>query len=206
MLVFSLKTILQGHDVTINDFSFDWEPYENTSLAIQFYPINISGEEIESKENLPALTYIIGYCCYSINKKLKCGDCNEQIVSSSGNVDDFQITMIKGLSKGQLYPTHDAIGVVLVCYLTIKKFSESDNFYRSSLPKLAITTCLAVFDGELRMNSGLANFCGTHDCSELVKMILWASTNILLNNLCFKKNDEVRIKRFSKRCKLNMLT
>ena len=137
---------------------------------------------MEGKQKLPALTYITGYCCYTINKKLKCGDCNEQIVSSSGNVDDFQITMIKGLSRGLLYPTHDAIGVVLVCYLTIKKFSESDNFYRSSQPKLAVNTCLAVLDGELMMSSGLANFCATHDYSELVKMILWASTNILLNN------------------------
>ena len=170
-------------------------------MAIQSYPINISGGDIEGKQKLFALTYITGYCCYSINKKLKCGDCNEQIVSSSGNVDDFQIAMIKDLSRGLLYPTHDVIGVVLVCYLTIKKFSESDNFCRSSQPKLAVNTCLAVLDGELMMNSGLANFCASHDYGEFAKMILWASTNILLNNLCFKKNDEVRIKRLSKRSK-----
>ena len=158
MLAFSLETILQGHDVTINDFTFDWEPHENTSVVFQSYPINISGEDIEGKQKLPALTYITGYCCYSINKKLKCGDCNEQIVSSSGNVDDFQITMIKGLSRGLLYPTYDLIGVLLVCYLTIKKFSESDNFYRSSQPKLAVNTCSAVLDEELMMNSALLTF------------------------------------------------
>ena len=134
-------------------------------MAIQPFPIYISGEEVEGKQKLPALTYITSYCCYTINKKLKCGDCNEQIVSSSGNVDDFQITMIKGLSRGLLDRTHDVIGVVLVCYLTIKKFSESDNFYRSSQPKLAVNTCLAVLDGELMKNSSLANFCATHDYS-----------------------------------------
>ena len=123
----------------------------------------------QGKQKLPVLTYIAGYFCYFINKKLKSADCNEQIVSSSGNVDDFQITMTKDLSReGLLYPTQDVIDEVLVCYLIIKKLSES--FYTSSLQcKLAIITCLAVLDGECMMNSGHANFCTTHGCSELSK-------------------------------------
>ena len=116
--------------------------------------------------------------------------------------------MIKGLSRGGLlYPTQDVIGIVLVCYVTIKKLSESDSFYTSSSQrKLAVNTCLTVLDGECLMNSGHANFCATHDYSELVKMVVWATTNILLNNLCLKKNDEARTERLSKRRKLNTLT
>ena len=34
-----------------------------------------------------------------------------------------------------------------------------------------------------------ANFCATHGYSDLVKMIVWASTNNLLNNLCFKRSN-----------------
>ena len=45
-----------------------------------------------------------------------------------------------------------------------------------------------------------------HDYSELGKMIVWASTNILLNSLCFEKSDEVRTERLSKGRKLNTLT
>ena len=125
-----LKLSIQGHDVAINDFTFEWKPYENTSVAIQPHPIDISAEEMEGKQKLPLLAYIAGYCCNSNNKKLKCADCEEEIVSSSGNVDDFQITMIKGLSRGGLlYPTQDVIGIVLVCYVTIKKLSESYILY-----------------------------------------------------------------------------
>ena len=191
--------------MTINDFNFEWKPYKNISVAIQPHPIDISVEEMEEgKQKLPVLAYIAGYYCYSINKKLKCAECKEEIVSSSGNVDDFQITMIKGLSRGGiLYPTQDVIGIVLVCYVTIKKLSKSDSFYTSSSQrKLAVNTCLTVLDGECLMNSGHANFCATHDYSELVKMVVWATTNILLNNLCLKKNDEIRTERLSKRRKL----
>ena len=85
--------------MTINDFTLKWELYENTKEVIQLFAIDISAQEMEKrqKKKLPVLTYIEGYCCYSINKKLKCGNCNEQIVSCSGNVDDFQFTMMKGL-------------------------------------------------------------------------------------------------------------
>ena len=70
-----LKLSIQGHDVAINDFTFEWKPYENTSVAIQPHPIDISAEEMEEgKQKLPVLAYIAGYCCYSINKKLKCAD------------------------------------------------------------------------------------------------------------------------------------
>ena len=56
------------------------------------------------------------------------------------------------------------------------------------------------------MNSGHANFCAMHDYSELMKVVVWATTNILLNNLCLKKNNKVRTERLSKRLKLNTLT
>ena len=75
--------------MTINDFTFDWEPYENTSVAIQLYPIEIPEEEIdEGKQKLLVLD-VHHRLLLLLHKKLKCGDCNEQIVSISGNVDDF---------------------------------------------------------------------------------------------------------------------
>ena len=98
--------------------------------------------------------------------------------------------MIKGSSQGGLlYPNQVVKDGVLICYLTIKKPSESDSFYRSLQRKLGVNTCLAVLDGKCMKNSGDANFCETHVYSKSVKIIVWASTKILLNNLCFKKKQ-----------------
>ena len=33
------------------------------------YSIQITAKEINTSKKLPILTYIAGYCCYSINKK-----------------------------------------------------------------------------------------------------------------------------------------
>ena len=200
-----LKLSVQGREITLTDFKLNWDSYNSLEIGQQ-YPIHVTTEEVnEGKEKLPVLTYIAGYCCYSVNKKLKCEDCKKRIVCCSENSSDcFQTNLIKGISRGGLlYPSHDIIDVVLVCYLTIKKLTEIDSFYRdSSQRRIAVSTCLAVLDGEYMLNDNNFVFCSHHNFTELIKMIVWVCTNTLLNNLCLKKNDEVRIERLSKKRKL----
>ena len=100
------------------------------------------------------LTYIAGYCCHSVCHKLNCKDCKERNVNACGNDADFQVSVIKGLSRGRLlYPTQDVIDMVLVCDLTITKLSEIDAFYRAQSQRtITVNSCLAVLDGEYMLH------------------------------------------------------
>ena len=204
-----LKLPLQNREMTLEDFSLNWNTYEHGSAVGQQYSIQLTTEEVnKDKEMLPVLTYIAGYCCYSVSHKLNCKDCKERIVNACGNDADFQVSVIKGLSRGRLlYPTQDVIDMVLVCYLTITKLSEIDAFYRAQSQRtIAVNSCLAVLDGEYMLHVDQPSFCNTHNYTDLVKMIVWVCTNTFLNNLCFKKNDAVCTERLAKRRKLRTLT
>ena len=47
--------------------------------------------------------------------------------------------------------------------------------------------------------------CG-HEPIHVTKMIIWVCTKILLNNLCFKKNDKLVQESQSKKRKIRTLT
>ena len=113
-----LKLFIHGLEVTLNDFSLNWDTYKIASNIYQNYSIQITAEEInKSKEKLPVLTYIAGYCCYSINKKLKCIDCKEYIESGYESSTNFQTSLIRGLSRGGfLYPSQEFVDITLICY------------------------------------------------------------------------------------------
>ena len=104
--------------MTLEDFSLNWNAYEHGSAVGQQYSIQLTAEEVnEGKEMLPLLTYIAGYCCHSVSHKLNCKDCKERIVNACGNDADFQVSVIKGLSRERLlYPMQDVIDMALVCY------------------------------------------------------------------------------------------
>ena len=40
----------------------------------------------KANDYLPVITYIAGYCVYSVTKKLKCDKCREVLISPGGNV------------------------------------------------------------------------------------------------------------------------
>ena len=73
-----LKLSVQGREITLTDFKLNWDSYNSLEIGQQ-YPIHVTTEEVNGgKEKLPVLTYIAGYCCYSVNKKLKCEDCKKK--------------------------------------------------------------------------------------------------------------------------------
>ena len=62
-----LKLSLKGRDINIKNFSFNWDHFDAASSFSQQYPIDLSLEDAEKAKNyLPVLTYIAGYCCYTL--------------------------------------------------------------------------------------------------------------------------------------------
>ena len=203
-----LKLSIHGQKVTLNDFFLNWDAYEIASNIYQNYSIQITVEEInKSKKKLPVLNNIAGYCCSLINKKLKCKDCKEYIESSYKSSTNFQTSLILGLSKGGLlYPSQEFVDIVLICYIAITKLVKIDTFYRTSSPrKVAVNSCSAVLEPECMFHNNEANICTEHNYTALVEMTVWLCTNVLLNNLCFKKNDDLCTKRLSKKRKFGTL-
>ena len=108
---------------------------------------------------------------------------------------------------GLIYPSYEIVSVVLVSYVVINKMLEMDEFHKSHSQRLlAMNTIISVVESE-NIYVLYDNRCANgHELSALIKMIVWACVNIILNNFCFKKNDEVAISRLAKRRKLSTLT
>ena len=83
-------------------------------------------EDINSaSDTISVIAYIGGYCCYSINKKLKCEECKLLIVSSDGDDTSFNYSLIKGISRGNLlYLNADILHIGLTSYIVIQKIAR----------------------------------------------------------------------------------
>ena len=77
-----LKLKVSGKDFNLIRFELDWADFISDSFnAVKHLPIQLLGEEWKSEieQYLPVLTYIAGYCSFSVNKKLQCKDCKLRI-------------------------------------------------------------------------------------------------------------------------------
>ena len=154
---------------------------------------------------LPVITYIAGYCCYSVNKKLKCEECKTKMTSNDGNSNSFNNSLIKGISRGGLlYPSCDMVRFVLVSYLVFEKICELEEFLKSQCHRsLVINTILSALDDELI----LYDFeCSSgHELIKIMNMSVFTCANVLLNNYCFAKNNVLEAAKLAKRRKLQTL-
>lgn len=57
---------------------------------------------------LPVITYLSGYCCYAVHKRVKCEYCKDFLVDDSNDIKCLpQNQYIKGIDRGDLlYPNH----------------------------------------------------------------------------------------------------
>ena len=89
-------------NICLSDFEFNWDQYE-TEIPSPSSPILVSVTEEDinsSRESTPVTTYIGGYCCFSISKKLKCEECKQLIVSNLGEENSFNNSLTKGINRG----------------------------------------------------------------------------------------------------------
>ena len=143
----------------------------------------------------------------SINKKLKCQECKELLVFNNENENSFNHSLIKGLDRGKLlYASDDIIQVALISNIVIQKLMHFDKFVKSSFQRaVSFNSILAALEDEqLSLESSIT--CSfNHKPMLLMKMAVFICTNILLNNYCFMKNDELGAAKLAKRRKLQTL-
>ena len=140
---------------------------------------------------------------------MKCESCKDLLTCNEGteNLPDNH-NYIHGISRGTLlYPDDAVVNIIIHNYIVINKLTQHPEFIKSLIPKnIATEITLNVLldnDAFLPMN----NCDNGHNIEKIQRMLLWASTNTLLNNFCAKENDLInRSKNSGKKRKLQTLT
>ena len=192
----------------ISTFDTVWCQFHDDCNSINTVSVTLTTNDLSAaRDYMPVITYIAGYCCYTVTKKLSCLHCRERVVNSEGNVDNLQNELIKKTSRGGLlYPAVDVVHIVLISYIVINKICDTDEFKGSTCHRnYAIKCILSSLEDEEFLFLYKEQCINNHERIKLTKMILWSCTNTLLNNYCFKRNDSILNDKITKRRKLKTL-
>ena len=203
-----LKLSLNNKCFVLESFKFDWSEFECCSKFDDVDIGPVTADDLEKANNyLPVITYIAGYCVYSVTKKLKCDKCREVLISPGGNVENLSNTLIASISRGGLlHPSESVISLVLITYLVINKLCCNAEFQMSSNQRnVAVHTAMSVAYNEELCLLQLNPCNNSHSYFEVAKMIVWVSANCMLNNFCSLKNDQLNINKKSRKRKLATL-
>lgn len=126
-------------------------------------------------------------------KKLKCALCKDKLVVEKVMDTDTSHRLIRNLDRGGLlYPQTEVVNAVLYNYIIVKKLISKD--YEKCFSNVTSQRLVAI---NLTVNVLSERECFStwddseihHSSEEVIKMVIWASTNTLLNNYCKLKND-----------------
>lgn len=110
--------------------------------------------------------------------------CNEHVEDlPDGN------SYIQGTGRGSLlYPDEGVVNIVMYNYTAVNKLTPNPDFTHSLNQRNVATEIMKILaDNDVFLPT---NNCGNeHGIDEVQKMLVWASTNALLNNFCSKQND-----------------
>nr|CAH7769842.1 unnamed protein product [Callosobruchus chinensis] len=189
---------LKSHsgNIPISTFydSDDNEPTapDNFNESYPFPDIDVSEVDIEKvNDEMPVITYLAGYCCFSVLKKVKCDKCQQNLTYTDGfHVEDKHV-LIKDLSRGSLkFPKDEVINIVLMQYIIFNKILENfeEAFLNITNKKQTLTQLILNF---LKKNNYIMNFphSDQHAVDSIVKIIVSCSSNTFLKNYCNIKND-----------------
>ena len=197
-----LRLKLHHKKVDISTFDTDWCQFHDDCNSINTVSVTLTTNDLSAaRDYMPVITYIAGYCCYTVTKKLSCLHCRERVVNSEGNVDNLQNELIKKTSRGGLlYPAVDVVHIVLISYIVINKICDTDEFKGSTCHRNYAMKCiLSSLEDEEFLFLYEEQCINGHERIKLTKMILWSCTNTLLNNYCFKRNDSILNDKIAKR-------
>ena len=103
-----------------------------------------------SLQHTPVLTYIAGYCYYSVCKKLQCETCKTKITSQVGNLRSIKNAIIfRIISGGFLYPLSDVVYIATDNYIIVNKLGKIDEFKLApSQRQFVVHTTMSALDEE----------------------------------------------------------
>ena len=202
-----LNLQINGKEVSLTNLAINWDEFiKDTSSESKDIPILISFEEWKNAmQYLPVITYIAGYCGFSTSKNLNCEECSERLTSTVGEIQAIENELISKMTRGGLlYPSSDIVQMVMINCIVVNKLSKiAELHFSMSQHQLVFdTTMCAIASEELNSFIFKESCKNNHGSLRLAKLILWASTNTLLNYLCFKYNDKLVQEKRTKRRKL----
>lgn len=191
--------ISDGRKIVVNDFVEDEiimdHDYCATASSQTFTgELNVTQSDLDSTcSDVSILTYIGGYCCHSLMKKLNCECCAEFLLLNDINLRCDHHNLIDSLDRGGLkYPTEVAVNLVTYTYVIVRKMLEPEkerkflslNNHRKYVTDVTMRIILAA-DEFIEFS----NECRNHTKEFLYRNIIWKCTNILLNNYCKARNN-----------------
>ncbi|XP_035210574.1 uncharacterized protein LOC118184934 [Stegodyphus dumicola] len=155
------------------------------------FDISITEKDFEDAETfLPVLTYLSGYCARAALKKLKCNSCFKLLVTDKVLENNQNYSLIKNMSRGGLLcPRADVVTVIMYNYVTVQKLLSVNNeqkFLKSKIQRQITvkSTLQNLKDCDVFMDACEIG----HSADIIIKYLVMAATNSLLNNYC-KKNE-----------------
>lgn len=199
------KVIFKNFQENIDEVQTD----DHLDIGSYHKYVEVSQEDIDKcNDCLPVIVYLAGYCCYAVTKKMNCLSCKEMVTcQDSGEEIPESHGYIAGINRGSLlYPASITANMVMYNYIVINKLLNLPAFrHHTSQRNLATEmTIIALGDDDALFPS---DFCDNgHNTGKVEKMIVYASTNAILNNYCAKENNIVACNKKNKGTKRKLQT
>lgn len=161
--------------------------------------VTVKDSDFEKVQDiLPILTYISGYCVYSVIKKIDCSFCEAKLTINKSLDFSEKYILIRNLDRGSLlHPQYEIIYMITHNYIILSKLLKDfeTDFLKIVNQRLFAVNCTLNVLSSKEIYLDLDDCPQNHESDHVTKRIIWASTNILLKNFCKIKNnilDEIR--------------
>lgn len=156
------------------------------------------------RSEMPVITYLGGYCCYIVLKKINCEVCKQNFTLNEPCIVEDSYNLIQSLSRGSLlYPREQIVDIVLVSYIIFKKVIDEfeDTFLDIYNKKSFLCQLLLNYLSKHKLLTPFEQ-CKNHIKIDISKIFLSSISNTFLKNYCSKNNDN----RLSKKRKRKLQT
>ncbi|XP_071043144.1 uncharacterized protein [Parasteatoda tepidariorum] len=188
-------------DINVDIFHCD-ETVTDDELPMDliFSGVTVEDHDIKAiEDSLPIITYLAGYCSHAASKKTKCAECRQLLIVDKDLVSENYFNLIEEKDRGGLmFPSEVVFNAVIHTYIVVQKLISKkyeETFMKATSQRNVVTNIvediLVAKDSFLCFDTCLKG----HDLLPLIKIILKAATNGLLNNYCKVKNDNLKVKK-----------